>query len=587
MRRQTTKTLIITLLLLLLPSMVLATGFTNQQQLHFTGTSANPGTLYQDGVGGNANVGLRLCGVGQQFAGVTYRLNAGGTDHFSLISYSSSTLALSNLNNNVGGGCFEVAPGFMTVSPSELTTPNPTVRKAAFPGRLWVGYAGNANPGTINNFVFAGDNARLRGSYSVGRSFDQATNQVSVQTPQITFQTQGGSFTRAATDSSFGIASDRPIVMGICTDEAGADCSDGEVISTPAFPRSYSTGIPASQINDQNTHTRNVVINGLGYDFCIGANLRPTITTIEPNPVYFSQFLAIEANVQNVRNTPFETRGGNIEVTTPFNVLVEIIAPDSSIAFTQTIPISTNLEPDAIVPIGTTWEAIGQSGIYTLRVTVDPNGAIAQCPEAFSDVTTQQFELLPITLPQIRIDGVLTDEFPQANLPYDLDIFIENSDGDILSNASVRIVEENGLNIMAPTQIFNRTTGPDPTDVVQDGLRAQNIVNFRTDFSGEAQFTFIPTFNQLYQPEYAYLSLEDHIGSYSLFLDGVQEDGQEFRFIDQSDPLRTLQEEYELTILNTTLPSSFTQKTIPNQLITSQVLDFIYRTFTNFLQSVN
>ncbi len=578
-----TKAAIATILfIVLLPSVFSINQLTGQQEIFFTGTSASPGTLYQDGVGGNANVGLELCDVGPQFAGLTYRLNVAGVDQFVLISYSSSTLALANVNNNIGGGCFTVAPGFLSISPSELTTPNPDVRKAAFPGRLWIGYEGSANPGNINNFVFAGVEARLRGSYSVTRSYLQGSNQVQVSTPQIFFQTTGGTFSKSANDADFGVSSDKRMVVGVCSETTGASCSGGEVLSTPSFPRSYAPGVTPAQVNDQNTYTRYVVINGLDHEICIGANLRSTVNSVLPDPIYYSQTLDILATVNNPRAAPTEIQGGNVEVTTPFDVQVRIFetASPANVVFTTTYTVNSPLVPDGQQQDLTQWLAIAQSGLYTVEVTADINNDIVECNEG-DNIATRQFELLPITLPQIRIDGVLTDDFPRANIPYQVDVFMENSDGDILSNATVRIIEENGLNLMAPTQIYNRTTGPGPLDTVQDGLRVKNVLEFNTDFTGNSSFAFIPTYNQLFSPTYAFLQVEDHVGSYALYLEGEQENGQEFRFVEAGELL----EKYNFTITNTSAPSSFSQKVLPQQTMTSQVLDFVYQTFTNFLQS--
>lgn len=581
---KTSKILILAVLLVAIIPLVQAqsASFTFQEQLFFTGSSSDPSTLYQDGIGGNQDVGIRLCDLGQRHAGATYAMNVNGNFINVLVSYYSSSTALSFTDLPSGGGCFDTSPGFMTVSPSELTTPNPDVFKAAFPANLWIGYSTQANPGTISDFVFAGSQARLRGSYSVTRSFNQAANQVSVQAPQITFQTPSGSFSRSATDPDFGIASDRRMVAGLCQDEFGASCNAGEILSTPTFPRNYNTGIGVGDINDQNTHERWVVFNGIGNDMCIGANLNPTITLVDPDPIYYSQTLNISFFVANPRDTPTERQGGNVEVTSSFTTRVTIFEQGnpSNVVFSQDFLITENLPPNGQVSREVQWPAFEQSGIYTVRVEADINDDIAECNEN-DNVAQQNFELRPITIPEIFIDGVETAVFPQANIPYNLSLHLRNSDGDTLSNATVRIIERNGLNLMAPTQIYNHTI--DGSTQIQSGLVTQNQVGFITDFFGNASFTFIPTYNQLYLAQYDYLQVEEHIGGHELYLEGEQSDGEEFRFIENE----VLLEKYFFDIQNKDSNITFVQKDLPNQLIATQVLDFIYHTFANFLKSIS
>ena len=577
-----TNSIITIIFLLLLVSFTLveaqSASFTFQNQLFFTGSSFDPGTLYQDAIGGNLDVGLEICGLGQQFVGSTYAINVGGTWQYSLISYASSSNALSNADTISSGNCFVTSPGLMTLSPSELTTPSPNVNKAAFPGNLWIAYASSANPGTLTNFVFGGSNARLRGSYSVPRSFSQALGAVTVQTPQITFETNAGTFVKSATDPDFGIASDRQMAMGLCEDDAGFLCSSGQIITTPTFPRQFNVGLPASAINDQVVHNRNIVVNGIPQPICIGANLRPFINQITPDPVYYSQDLNVTFRITNQRNTPFEIQGGNVQVTSSFNVRVTIFESSnpSNIVFNDVISINDNLLPDAEVIRAIQWPAFAQSGVYTVRVEADVDNDIVECDES-NNVVTQQFELLPITIATVNIDGNESLTFPFYNIPYNLSLLFTNSDGLILSNANVSMTEINGLSLMAPTQFYNHTLN---SASQRTGIVTENKINFVTNDDGQSKFTFIPTLNYFYNDEYSHLDIESYLGNHSLYLTGVQSDGQEFIFIED----QVINQRLYFEVQNSTKNVTTTQKPLPHVSIVSQSMDFIYNTFSNFVR---
>jgi len=553
---------------------------TEDPQLYFTGTSTDPSTLYQDGIDGNSDVGLEICDVGARYVGLAYALRVGSSYYYVPISYYSSSTALSYTDTQ-SGSCYQVTPGFVTVSPSQLTTPEPDVYKAAFPGNLWIGYdAGSGNPGTIGSFVFGGTSAQLQGSYSIQRSFSQTTRTVSVSTPQITFQTSSGSFSKSASDTSYGISSDRRMVLGLCDDSSGSICNQGEVLSSAVFPREYSTGLSASQVNDQNTYTKYVVANGMGNSICIGANLKASISQVNPNPIYYSQTLGVNITITNPRNTPYETFGGNVDVTSDFDVLVRIHEKNnlSKIVYTEVIPVTNTISPDGTQVVSINWPAYAKSGLYTVRVEVDSGADIAECDEG-DNIATADFELRPITLPDIFIDGVKTETFQIPNVPYNLSFHFKNSDNLTLSNATVRMSEQNGLNLMGPTQIFNKTING---QTVKTGIVSKNSIEFISDKNGNATLTFIPTYNPLYVPRYNYTDLSEYIGNYSLSIGGSQEDGENFMFVING----ALSSEYYLNLNNTDYQGVYVNKNIENKNIVSQVMDFIYHTFSNFVETV-
>ena len=578
--------LILSVLLLLTCTPVFAAtaGFTVDQSMVFTGTSVDPSTFYQDGVGGafgNPDIGIQLCDAGQRYVGAFYAVNVSGSFASTLVTYSSSTNALALTSNDDGGGCFSVSPGFLTVSPSYLTTPSPFVYRAALPGRLFIGYGLSANPGSVSDYVWSNGDATLQGSYSVSRSFDQGTRDIAVSTPQITFTSTSGSFSKSATDGNFGVSDERRMALGICNDNYGGNCDSGGILSTATFPQTLASGLVPAQVNDQNTWDKYVVINGLGNIMCIGANLQNTLSGVSPDPVYYGQTLSYTVTFRNPRDTPFELNGGNVDVTTPFNVFVRIYeqANVSNVVETQTLNSVGTLSPDGTFAVPLTWPAFATSGTYVIETTIDSGGVIAECNEG-DNVATTTFELLPVTLPEIYIDDVNTTTFERPNVPYRVDVHIANSDGDILRNANVSITEENGLTLGAPVQRYNRTTGPNSS--VQDAIRARTELYFTTDYDGNASFTFIPTHNQLYNPEYASLGLANYAGNYSLRLTGVEDNGDPFRFVTDG----VLFDYFGLNVTGLDYNGTYPNKAIYREGVTAQIMDFAYRVYVNFLDTI-
>ena len=553
------------------------------QNLYFTGDSTNPNKWYQDAIGNNPDVGIEVCDVGQTYVGTTYALNVNGNWKYALVSYRSDTQALAFTDINNGGGCYFTSPGYLTFSPSHLATPSPNVYYAAFPGRLWVAYSNTGNPGTLSNFIYVGSNGYLRGSYNVERSFSQSTKQISVSTPSIMFQTFSGSFSKQASDSDFGVNTDRKMVVGVCDDDHGSSCHDGRVVPNEGnFPFNLNAGV--TSVDDQHKYDRYVVINGLGNYICIGANLKITINSVQPNPVYYSQNLQIQYTVSNPRDTPYEEQGGNVDVTTPFTVRTKIYQQgnSSNVVYQNDYVVSAGIPVDGSVSNTLTWQAIAHSGTYVVEVTVDVNGNIVECNEN-DNVASKTFELKPIHIPVMYINGNRTDTFPYAGMPYNFSMYLKNSDNESVSNALVRIVEENGISLFAPTQIWNRTTNG--TDVNMSGLKSYNMAQFYTDYYGNTSFTIIPTGNRLYAAEYAHYNVNDYVGNYRIYLEGTTHTGDNLVFIING----SVAHEYPLSIAN---PYTYTSPIEENALINEnvfvrQIMDWVYAIFANFWKSVS
>ncbi len=578
--------------LLILQIVFATSGFTNQQGLYYTGSSSGVAQFYQDGMGINNDIGMEICGAGpvDHFVGGFYVLKVGATTHNTLITYNPSGFSLSDASNDLGGGCYDVTEGFFTVSPSSLTDPyDPDVYFAALPGKIWVGYEASGNPGPVSDFDFVDSDAQLLGSYIVPRSFDSSTRQVTIQTPTIYFQTSPTtSFSKAADDADFGVSVNRHLLMGICDGEfglAGDNCSDGSKLTSTTFPQIFDSGLTADQVNDQNVHTKYAVLNSLGYSMCVGANLQISIDSISPDPIYFSQNLSINISISNPRDTPDELEGGNVDVTTNFdlNITIYNVSDPTDVIHSIIVPINDNLAPNDVVYKRLIWTANAHSGFYTAKITVDSGNVVSECNEA-DNFDTDNFELKPITIPTIYVDEINKtgqhDIFAIPNVPYNLLFHLENSDNSILNNATIIIKENNGLNLIAPTQMYNLSV--DGENTTKSGVRSESKSIVTTDYYGNISFTFIPTYNKFYLSEYGYTNLDEYIGNYSLSFTGAQADGESFVFNNDGEILS----DYLLGIEDVNYTGAYSHKILENEEMVSQALDFIYHTFTNFLDTI-
>ncbi len=583
-----TGVILIVFILTLLPSIAYAQTASirdnsgNVANLFFTGQSTSPNKWYQDAISTNPDVGIQICDIGQKYVGGLYAMDVNGVWKYVPITYKSSTDALSYTDVSEGNGCYATNPGDLTFSPSHLTTPNPNIYYAAYPGRIWVGYADSPNPGTINNFIFTNENGKLLGSYLVDRSFSESTDEITIQTPKIVFQTQSGSFNKDATDSTFGVTNERRMVVGVCSDDYGSNCSDGYVVPTEkSFPMSLSTGLTSSDVNDQHTYIRYVVINGEGNQICIGANLKVSIDSVTPNPVYYGQTLNIKFTISNPRDTPYEVHGGNVGVTHPFDVKISIYnaSNPSQIIYQTSQTITSPVGVGGVVSGTVNWLAQAHSGDYTVKIDVDSNNNIKECDESDNSATAN-FKLKPVYLPNMRIDGLPSTTFQYPGVPYNVSIHLTNSDGENVSDATLRIVEENGIDILAPTQVWNETLNGASE---KTGVKSYNIAEFKTDGKGDVSLTIIPTGNKLYSPEYNYTNISSYVGDYKIYLMGWTSSGDNLIFTISG----SISQEYPLSLQNPFDYQHANYKNFPNKNgFVKQIMEFVYENFATFWKSI-
>lgn len=555
----------------------------NPFDLYFTGDSTDPKTWYQDAMGPNPDVGIELCEAGQKYVGAAYAMNVNGNWKSILVTYRSHTDALAYTSINRGGGCYYTPHGFLTVSPSYLSTPSPNVYFAAFPGRLFVAYENSPNPGSLTNLIRS-DNM-LRGDYEFERSFNHTEVKVKVKTPTIRFYSFGGTISKSAEDTTFGVSNHRRMLVGICLDNYGTLCYSGVIVPTEAsFPLSLSPGI--GSVDDKNKYDRFVVINGIGKPICIGANLKAEIISLNPDPIYYNQTLSFSFKIINYRDTPYEIKGGNVPVTTDFKVRIRIYRKDntSHVVLNYSIFVENNIMPGDSVIFNIDWEAIARSGRYVLEISADSENDIVECDE-LDNIATKEFELKPIILPKIWINGNETNKIPFAGVPYNLTMHLKDSDGLNVSNATIILIEENGIDSFIPLQIWNASVNATNRSVIATINRRE--VTLKSDYYGFARITIIPSGNPIYHEKYGNLNISSLIGNYSISLTGRRFNNETFAFIINKSvtnyyPIKV--EDY-YTYLNYTWFNSYND--LPNfSTFVDLALNTIYTIFAKFWKAV-
>jgi hypothetical protein len=397
--------------------------------------------------------------------------------------------------------------------------------------------------------------------------------------PSIVFQSSSSEFIKSASDSDFGISSDRKMVAGLCLDAYGSDCSDGALYTSSAsFPETYTSDLTIGSIDDTATYDRFVVFNGLGLPMCIGANLKISIDEITPTNSYYGQTLTIATTVTNELDSPYEIAGGNVPVTTAFYIRFVIFNSSSGVVYNSSFPVATTLLPDGTTQYNLSYPVNIRSGQYTVLATVDSSSTVVECNESDNNATSS-FNIYSVIIPQIQIDGVNSTAFAYPNVPYWINVSITDSDNNSISNATVQFVEVNGLNINVGTQAYNISDSV--STLAKSGAVGKSIVEVTTNYQGNVSFTYIPTYNQLYDSQYTYLRLSQYVGATQRYMTGVLSNGTSFSFLVNN----SITDQYPLTVTNNTYNVTVIQKNILNNLTMVQSFDNIYRTFANFISA--
>ncbi|MFH1222018.1 MAG: CARDB domain-containing protein [Candidatus Micrarchaeota archaeon] len=442
--------------------------------------------VYGDTFGTNPDFGLKLCSVGSQYVGAVYSINSSGSLIYTVISWNlttGSTASLVYTQNAQPGGCFSTPIDSFAFSQFRDNTRTPPVYVSAFPGRIHALYS-SAITGTSPGLILVPTaNGWLRGSYTVPlstASFNQATGRVSSTVTSIIFETDVGSVSKAPSDADWGLnaATGRSIVMGLCSDTGGDNCSDGVIVNSSAqLPQLLSVGgIP---INDQYTYNRYVVVDGLAYGpLCIGSNLVASVSTT-PGSVNPGGTSNISVTVTN---------NGNVNVTTAFVITLNTTGP-SGFFEQRNWTISQIIPPGGSVSRSYIFTNTSKSGTFTFSALADSTNAIAKCDggSAASNTVT----VIKLYTLHVLIDGIENDTFAYAGRPYNISAYVNDSDGNVVTSTDFVFTEYNGLNPFTPTQIWNSSG-------TLFGMSSASVGYIQSNASGIGMLAVIPTCNKLY-----------------------------------------------------------------------------------------
>jgi len=463
-------------------------------------TASSAYRVFVDSLGSNPDFALNLCGEGQKDVAAVYSVALpGGVYDYTAISWNLTTGSSNTLvytPNAAGAGCYETPVDSYAFSQFKDTTRTPPVFVSAFPGRIHMLYSNSVDGSSPSFMDVPYSNGWLEGSYSVSSSYDQPSNKVSATVNSITFVTDSGNVNQAASDANWGLnaSTGRSMVMALCTDDIGDDCSDGAVVNSASqFPVAFNLNEPVS---DQAVYNRNVVVDGLGYPICIGTDVGAGIGA-NPSAGYAGQTTNITITLTNY---------GNVRITTPFMLYLNITGP-SDYTNDTAWNITDQLAPGASITRSLIWTVNNVSGTYTLTARADATDLLAECNKNNNNASTN-ISSTPTYLLHVIIDGNTTSAFPEWGRPYNVTMWITDSNGNNVPSPRISITETNGLNPFTPTQVW--TSGANSF-----GLTSYSTGVMTGNSSGYIQLTVVPTCNFLYTI-YSYENAQQYIGNYSI-----------------------------------------------------------------------
>lgn len=318
---------------------------------------------------------------------------------------------------------------------------------------------------------------------AVQSSYDQVTGNITIDATGTSPSVSGTSYLA--------------LMVGSCDDDQGVTCDGAKRTTVDASGVSVYTGVVAPA--DSVMYTKYSVINGYGESYCIGPDVDVTSVAVAPSVGPIGTLVNLTATVANV-NT--------VNITTSF--IVQFWAQGVNVCNgTLTQPLGAG---DSKASSTCTWNSAGFATGST-SIIGSPRYdlvSIKDCNHA-NDNGTGTFTTETVWYANVWIDNNLSTTFYDAGKPYNLTVKINNSDG-LNPPVEVRFVEENGMTIMAPAQIYNLSVG-------KSGVKARSIASVQTDSTGYVNFTVVPTGTKLYSSEYSYLDLASYVGNHSIYLE--------------------------------------------------------------------
>jgi len=348
-------------------------------------------------------------------------------------------------------------------------------------------------------------------------------------------------------------------------------------LNSSIFPFDLQTNLAPT---DQSKRNRFVVINGIGSPVCLGPNVVIDDVQVE-NVIYQGNMTTATVTLRNKRDYPTEEFGGNIPITSVFDVAVYISNQTNlnASSFIARQWYSGGLAVNGSVSIPVNFTITNTTNNYTLTFATNTLNSLDECATNdnryyanVSIVTTANVT--------VRIDGVATTAFARPYVPYTVAISLIDSQSNPLANATIYLTETNGLNLQTGLQITNISVNS--TNTTKSGTISIHQTILITDYLGQVNLTYVPTYNPLYTTAYNSLDVESYIGNYSLQLSGVDANGIPLLLRYANTTSFTL----NLTITNPLLLTAPSQKEIQSNTTVALTYDYIYRTFVNFLRSI-
>ncbi|MGC8885440.1 MAG: CARDB domain-containing protein [Candidatus Nanoarchaeia archaeon] len=446
---------------------------------------------YIDSAAGNPDVTLQVCTDSEDltglFGGFVYKVG-NWTDFISIAAMSGGGLGQFSA---VGGNCFEVN-----------STLNFLSDYAVYPAYVYGVVSNNSSVDVNDTFILINKSGGWLGGYYLfndfQRTYNQSTYKINVNVTKI----MGYKNTNSETDPTEiwpggANVSKQYIIMAVCDKNVssleGYNCRNGNR-TYPGVMNILDTGITPNQSLAQYTY---LVVNGIPYQFCIGPDLSVEAVTATPNPAYQSEIVTLNATIKNKNN---------VNVSSPFNVS---FWRDSNFTANVTIyGLGAGQTAYAVYNYNTTGL---HSGSYNIIAKVE-DSMFGDCNDSNDNATTQ-LQIMKTYNLTVYINGTLNKVFPRPGRPYNVSIFVEDSDGNTsLPNLTLRITEKNGLNLFVPTQGWNESGN-------KKGVISYSIAEVQTNNSGASSLALIPMGNKLYSEEYNYLNISDYVGNYSLYIE--------------------------------------------------------------------
>ncbi|MCX6708324.1 MAG: hypothetical protein NTW67_01575 [Candidatus Woesearchaeota archaeon] len=443
------------------------------------------GEGYKDNVGGYPPIKLEVC------ADTSGELAGTGAAAFYAVAPTNSSLFLYDL---LGG---DTVPHFVPMDVPFASGSDYCAYanfsfyagRSPYPAKIFVAVDVDGDDGVI---IEPGDPVIPVTAAEGYLPYGYSRNDVQASYNQVT-----GNVTIDATATNPGVAktSSTMLLVGSCEDDQGVYCNGTVRTSVAAAGVSVFTGVVAPP--DSVKYTKQSVINGYGAPYCIGPDVDVLSVNVVPNVGPSGTLTTLSAVVKNV-NT--------VDVTTNFNVDL-YRGPTVICTLTLTAPLAAGATKTTS---SCNWNVVGSGSLTIVGTPLDAAAGIADCNDG-DDNGTGVFTTETVWIPRVWIDGNETNVFPDAGRPYNLTVFINNSDGGT-PPVLLRLVEENGMSVFAPTQLYTLNIG-------DSGVISKAISQVITDDTGFISFAVVPTGTKLYNPEYAYLNVSSYVGNHSIYFE--------------------------------------------------------------------